>query len=165
MCLINLNKSNQTSKCPYCRYELPLEKWKTLADFNYERKEYLELLAENMKLKGGIEIHDKKESEFLRIIKILNDEMKEEKKKFHDVLKNNIVRKNKQKEEELNKLKEKKEEELNKLKEEKEAELNKFKEEKETELNKLKKENNDLSDQVKKLKDELNKIKALKYFK
>ena len=39
-------------KCPFCKYELPFEKWLTLKNFMEERKKHLEIIKENIKVKG-----------------------------------------------------------------------------------------------------------------
>ena len=157
--LIKMNKKKSTEKpleCPYCRNELPFEKWLILKNFNEQTQTYLELIGENLKIRCENNIYTKKENEFLKQNQILraqlkeaneniekkNKEMEEKTKKFHETLKNNIQKKNKDFKD-------------------KEAELNKLLDEKEAELNKLKEENNKLFKQVEKLNDDLNKLKDL----
>ena len=114
-CLIDLNNRTTPLKCSFCQYELPIEKWLISSNFTGERKEYLELIEEKIKLKDEIQIHIRKEKEFLKEIK-KRDELIEKKTEdamgFKKALQNQI-KKNRQ-------LSDKKEEEIDKLKKEKE---------------------------------------------
>ena len=106
-CLTKLSQKNNPLKCPFCNYGLPFEKWLTLKNFVEERKQYLKLIEENIKLKEKNFIPNKNESEFLRQIKLLNTQLKEANQKI--INQNILISK---KDEVIKKL----QEEINKLK-------------------------------------------------
>ena len=114
-CLNELNERMNPLKCSFCKYELPKEKWLTSSNFSEERKQYLKLIEENKKLKYENLIHNKKENEFLKEIKIRDEQINKFKNALSKQVKNNRELKIKN-EEEINQLKKEKDDLLNQLK-------------------------------------------------
>ena len=106
-CLTELSKIKNPLQCPFCKYELPFEKWLTLKNFTDERKQYLEIIENNIKSKGENFVHDKKEDEFLKQIRTLTSRVNGANKKIKNL--ETVI---KQKDEEIKKLNE----EINRLK-------------------------------------------------
>ena len=157
-CLTNLNRNMNPLKCPFCKYELPFEKWFTLKNFLEEKQHHLELIEKNIKLKEQNLIYNQKESEFLKQIKILNALLKEVNKKVKNQ-ESQILKKD----EEIKKLKDEiiklKNIIKNQIQEKNELILQK----KEMKINQLKEEKKDSSNFTKKLNKKDNNRNSLNH--
>ena len=115
-CLRDLNKKMSPLKCPFCKYELPFEKWFTLRNFFEEKQKYLELIEENIKLKDENLKYNKKEKEFFQQIKIQNFQIRVRNEKIKD--QEVLIQKKDEEIKNKEKLIQKKEEKIENLKEE-----------------------------------------------
>ena len=105
-CLSKLDKQTKPLICPFCKYELPFEKWLTLKNFSDEKQKHLKLITENIKMNRQNSFHDIKETEFLKQNEILKDHLIAATQKLEN--QEILIKK---KDEEIEKLKEK----INKL--------------------------------------------------
>ena len=88
-CLDDLNKKKPMT-CPFCKYQLPIEKWETLKNFKEEKKIYLESIEKIKNLEKEKEIYNKKEQESLKNMKKLKDDLSNQITKFNKEKKNNL---------------------------------------------------------------------------
>ena len=86
-CLDDLSK-NLPMMCPFCKYQLPIEKWETIKNFKEEKKHYLESIEKIQNYEKEKEIYNKKEQELLKQIKKLKNDFSNQTNKLNQEKKN-----------------------------------------------------------------------------
>ena len=86
-CLDDLNK-NQPMMCPFCKYQLPIEKWETIKNFEEEKKQYLESVKKIQNLEKEKIAYEKREKELIKHIKLLEYDLSNQIN--NGIIKNNV---------------------------------------------------------------------------